>query len=285
MALIRPGRLASGILLLALLGPAWGLVAHQRGPSARSSALRRAAAPRMQAWTEPDFSPVVVREVRPSTGAGLYEVVIEASDALVSAYTIPGQFVQLRPSADVKPSFFAIANPPRPGLLEFLVKEAESTAWLSQAAKGSGALMCAPMGKGYATDVFTAANPDAAVSNVAFCVAGTGIAPIRALIESDGILGGGRTTQLFYGCRSLETMAYQDRFDAWKALGVQIVPVLSRDPAYAGARGYVQDSLPALLATPAETAIVLCGGNDMQAAVKETAAKLGVAEERVLTNF
>mmetsp|Transcript_8962 Transcript_8962/g.23638 ORF Transcript_8962/g.23638 Transcript_8962/m.23638 type:complete len:177 (+) Transcript_8962:359-889(+) len=176
-------------------------------------------------------------------------------------------------------------------MLDFLIKEVEATLWLTNAKAGAEALMCAPTGKGYVTSAIT--NPDVTCTNVAFCAAGTGIAALKALIEADGAdgasligLGGaGRTAQLFYGCQSLDVMAYTDMFEAWEKRGVQVVPVLSRAPEFDGAKGYVQSLLASHLKAPAQTVIVLCGGKEMQIAVKEEATKLGIPESSVLTNF
>lgn len=245
------------------------------------------------AWAEPAFEAVALRSVRPSSGGGLFEVVVEAPDEFIANYKTPGQFVQIRPSADVKPGFFAIASPPRAasgtsGVFEFLIKEADSTRWITGASAGLGALMCAPMGKGFALDTITASQPG---TNVAFCVAGSGVAPIRALIEAEpsilGVAPRVRTAQLFFGCQSLEKMPYRDRFEAWEQLGVQLVPVLSRTPSFTGAKGYVQDALrtPGLVKSPQQTVVVLCGGKDMAIAVKEVASSFGIPPERVLTNF
>jgi NAD(P)H-flavin reductase len=257
----------------------------------RLSRVQQRVRPQMQAWTEPEFGAVKIREVRKSTGAGLFEIVAEVPDAYIAAYTTPGQYIQMRPSADVKAGFFAIASPPRAdGSLEFLIKATDSTAWLTGAVAGSAVQMCAPAGKGYGVSML--GDPDVDVSNVVFAAAGSGIAPIRALIEADGAdgksligLGGARTGQLFYGVQSDELMAFADRFEAWRKRGVEIVPVRSRAPGASGATGYVQDSLPSLLRAPAQSCVVLCGGKEMQIAVKETAAKLGVKEGYVLTNF
>lgn len=254
----------------------------QRAPSVWRApgrlAAARSTAVRMQAWTEPDFSAVSIKSVKPSTGAGLIEVTIEAPDEFLAAYSTAGQYVQLRPNPDVKPGFFAIASAPKTSAaFEFLIKETEATQWLAAAKAGTGALMSAPAGKGYSTDLASSC------TNIALCAAGSGIAPLRAFIEA-GVIGG-RSAQLFYGCRSLDVMAYQDRFSAWEKLGVEVVPVLSRAPDFAGAKGYVQAVLPAQLKTPSQTVIVLCGGKEMQIGVKEAAAALGVPEGSVLTNF
>ena len=278
MAHARARTMARAVAAVALLASCAGAM---RAPG-RALAHGRGAT-RMQAWAEPEFSAVSIASVKPSTGSGLVEVAIHAPDAFRAAYTTAGQFVQLRPSADVKAGFFAIASAPgAPGALEFLIKETESTQWLAAAAAGTGALMCAPMGKGYATGAITDVG-SAPCTHVALCAAGSGIAPLRALIEAG--MFGARSAQLLYGCRSLDAMAYRDRFDDWAARGVQVVPVLSRDASYAGATGYVQALLPERLARPAETVIVLCGGKEMQEGVKQAAAALGVPSERVLTNF
>jgi len=263
------------------------------GPRTRISP--RQVAVRM-AWAEPEFSSAKVKEVKKSSSGRACEVIIEASDDLISAYTKPGQFVQLRPSSDVKAGFFAIASAPRStpdGTLEFLIKETESTEWLTGASPGAAAEMCAPMGKGFDLSAISAENPDASpCKNVAFCVAGTGVAPIRAIFESEeamaAVKGSGRTAQLFYGAQDLDDLAFRERFECWEQSGVQIVPVLSRaSDSFDGQKGYVQDALAkeGVLNTPSSSVIVLCGGKEMAESIKEFAASAGIPEDRILTNF
>lgn len=77
---------------------------------------------------------------------------------------------------------------------------------------------------------------DFPVQNVVLTATGTGIAPIKAAIESkelelpneddDGVFG--RSCKLYWGCRSEETMPWADKIKDWEERGVEVVPVLSQ---------------------------------------------------------
>uniref|UniRef100_A0A453DR30 Oxidoreductase FAD/NAD(P)-binding domain-containing protein n=1 Tax=Aegilops tauschii subsp. strangulata TaxID=200361 RepID=A0A453DR30_AEGTS len=70
---------------------------------------------------------------------------------------------------------------------------------------------------------------------------GSGISPIRSLIESGFGENEKIDVSLFYGVRNLQRMAYQERFSDWESRGIKIIPVLSRpDEQWTGQRGYVQ---------------------------------------------
>ena len=173
-------------------------------------------------------------------------------------YTTAGQYVQLRVGGS-KPAYIAIASPPPsaasppsgPLLLEFLVKrlpDPASTASLLCALPPGGALEAGPVqGEGFA--VATAAPPAKCPSLLLFA-AGSGISPVRALIESPGFKAAsessGRTVRLYYGARSPSAMAYTSRFALWEDAGVSIVPVYSNPSAdWKGAKGYVQAAFAA----------------------------------------
>lgn len=247
------------------------------------------------AWAEPDFSSAAVRSVQPSSAEGLMEVVVDVPDDVVTGYSTPGQFVQLRPNADTKAGFFAIASAPRGAgsCLEFLIKSTESTEWICSAAPGAQAEVCAPMGKGFNIDGVIADNPDTAFDSIVLCAAGSGIAPFRAVIEADGpdgspLYGFGekRKGEVIYGARTTKDVAYRDRWDAWKSRGVDVTLALSKDPD-AQAPTYAQQTLldGNIVSSPETTIILACGMKDMVDGVREAAKELGVSAERVLTNF
>ncbi|ONK72391.1 uncharacterized protein A4U43_C04F18940 [Asparagus officinalis] len=61
-------------------------------------------------------------------------------------------------------------------------------------------------------------------------------------------------------------MAYQDRFKAWEATGLKVVPVLSRpDAIWKGERGYIQAAFSKAkqIIDPLSTGAVLCGHGQM----------------------
>ena len=138
---------------------------------------------------------------------------------------------------DGKPGFFAIASAPGASEMEFLIKRSDGAAGdLCDAKEGSEVLMSAPMGKGF--DIASAAPED--FPSLLLFAAGTGISPLRALVESGAVSGRG-DVRLYYGARDEDTMAYQDKFAEWAAAGVEVVPCFS-DPKGVDAanKGYVQ---------------------------------------------
>ena len=203
--------------------------------------------------------------------------------------------MQVRSGEDAKPSFFAIASAPGASAneFEFLVKESEGSKWFTSAAEGTQVEVSQVMGGGFPiSENLNGKKFDFPCQNVILFAAGSGIAPIRAAIEQKGAGGlnlkDGRSCKLYYGAQTLSKMAYQDKFDEWKSLGVEVIPVISQSEGsgWQGAIGYVQNAARADgIATPRNTGVLLCGMKDMAIAVKELCSEAGVEEERVLTNF
>jgi NAD(P)H-flavin reductase len=221
---------------------------------------------------------------------GLKAITVDVPQATADGYTTGGQYVQLRAPGAEKASFIAVASSPgASGPFEFLVKEqppsdwSPGTGWLTGAAAGDAIEMSQVMGAGFlkSSDALNG------VTDVVLVAAGSGIAPIRATIES-GALSSLDSVKLLYGCRTPAMMSYRDKFDQWKKSGVDVTPVISKPEGtgWDGATGYVQDAAKAAgFKKPASTAILLCGMKGMAEAIKELAAEAGVPEGNVLTNF
>lgn len=212
--------------------------------------------------------------------------------SLTDAYRVPGMYLQLRPSLDddgVKPAFLAISSPPTvSGIFEFLIKDSDSTKWVSSLKEGDTVYSSPVAGKGFR---FSSLSPPP--DNVLLFATGSGIAPIRAVIES--ALNGiepkkRRSVTLFYGARTPQRMAYMDKFEEWRSKNVKVVPVISQpDKAegdWTGHTGYVQHALDDIgISDPANTAAVLCGLKGMTEQVKSRLVSAGVPEEHILFNF
>jgi len=203
----------------------------------------------------------------------------------VAGYTTPGQYVQMRTAEDGKAAFIAVANAPGEGgsTLEFLIKPVEGTAGdIATLPAGATLDMSAVMGKG-----FDLSKADKA-SDILIFATGSGISPIRALLEADAEHGGLEaikrdSVRLYYGAQDKAKMAFTDRFKAWEASGVTVVPVFSQ-----GADGkYVQAQFTDEgLQPPAEkTFVVLCGQKGMSEGVEEAMTAVGISKEQFLTNF
>lgn len=209
--------------------------------------------------------------------------------SLCDAYRFPGMYVQIRSGEGAKPGFFALSCAPNiQGVFEFLIKDVEGTAWVQALKAGDSVQMSPVMGKG-----FNIGEGLFEVKNVLCFATGTGIAPIRAAIESrlNGITPARRgSVKLYYGQRYPERMAYMDRFKLWQTDKVEVIPVMSKadqsKEGWSGRTGYVQDAFKEDgIADPATTGVLLCGHQDMCAAVKEQCLAAGVRESRILTNF
>mmetsp|Transcript_6362 Transcript_6362/g.16417 ORF Transcript_6362/g.16417 Transcript_6362/m.16417 type:complete len:327 (+) Transcript_6362:1-981(+) len=224
-------------------------------------------------------------------GQDRYKLVLDVGQDVAKGYTVAGQYVQLRCDESQKPAFIAIANTPsevgQSALVEMVIKTNDGTAGaiceLSEGAK----LDCSPvMGKGFRVEERA---PAATCPTVFLLATGTGIAPIRALINSGELdIANRDSVALYYGYRNEEYCAYGDEIDAWEKMGIKVVPVLS-DPAgsWSGASGYVQDAFKAgeSLDKPQGVVAVIAGQYDIAGIVTESFKEAKVPDDRVLLNF
>ncbi|KAJ8479503.1 hypothetical protein OPV22_023230 [Ensete ventricosum] len=250
-----------------------------------------AAAVRQDAatWTQAPLSLVAPA----SADASLFHVSVDVSDApdLAVSYTVPGQYLQLRVPASEKPSFLAIASPPSfassRGEFQFLVKRVPgSTAdLLCGLGRGDVVELSAVMGKGFQVERIS---PPGAFPAVLIFATGSGISPIRSLIESGFNATERSDVRLYYGARNLQRMAYQDRFKDWESTGVRVIPVLSQpDEKWSGEQGYVQAAFSRTkeILNPLLTGAVLCGHKQMAEEVTSELVADGVSKEKILMNF
>ncbi|KAK1269240.1 Fruit protein [Acorus gramineus] len=275
---------------------------HVSSPSTPMSLLRRslrlrrrlssisAAAVRQDTWTQ---APLTLIEPASSDGSLFHVAVdISASPDLVSSHTRPGQYLQLRPPPPAeKPAFLAIASPPSlaasDGVFEFLVKSVPGSPAevLCGLRSGDVVELSAVMGSGF--QVGRISPPEEARTVLIFAT-GSGISPIRALIESGFNANERSDVRLYYGARNLQRMAYQERFKAWESSGVQILPVLSQpNEMWKGEQGYVQSAFARAkqIIDPSSTGAVLCGHKQMAEDVISVLVADGVPKDKILMNF
>jgi len=215
----------------------------------------------------------------------LHHLVIDFGTSRIPAgYAVPGQFVQLSVDGG-KPGFYAIASPVGDDRhLEFLIKkDGETSTAICGLWPGARVESSAVMGKGF--DVTSAAGRD-----LLLFATGSGIAPIRALIES-GVATGRDEVHLYYGCLDRSWMAYRERFEAWRSLGVTVHTVVdneSDDSDYVGPTGFVQDLYrvePPRGVDLAKSAAVLCGLKGMVQDMTAILTDGGMPTDKVLLNF
>jgi NAD(P)H-flavin reductase len=252
-----------------------------------------------------------VESACPSQKSVLVRLSVPAETA--ASYTVPGQYVQVRPNDDTKPAFLAICSPPlantttsdkenTASTFDFLIKKTDSNDWLTKAGTvGTAIQVSQVLGNGYATaENLDSLKYDFPTQNVLLFAAGSGIAPIAAAIEAGlwsgrnnadySIGSGSRTCRLYYGERTADDLCLVERFAAWEKMGVEVVPVLSQPEGgvdeWKGRTGYIQTALAEDgIAIPRNTGALLCGMKGMTESVKELLMASGVFEGRILFNF
>ncbi|KAK7289792.1 hypothetical protein RIF29_03736 [Crotalaria pallida] len=223
----------------------------------------------------------------------LFHITVDLSDSpdLAASYTRAGQYLQLRVPGVTWPTFLAIASPPKlasaHGAFEFLVKSvAGSTAEaLCRLRRGDTVDLSGVMGNGF--DIGRI-DPPEKFDTVLIFATGSGISPIRSLIESGFAADKRSDVRLYYGARNLRRMAYLDRFKDWESSGVKIVPVFSQpDDSWIGECGYVQAAFTRAkqISNPWSTVAVLCGQRQMTEEVTSILVADGVSGEKILKNF
>lgn len=233
----------------------------------------------------PLLHPVTLRR-RWDEAVDLVGLAFEADDPAVPAsFTCPGQFVIVRAGDEGAPqAFFALASRPGDATLDLLVKGGPGDAAhaLLALAPGDRAWMSVAQGRGFPI-------LDHAGKDVLLLAVGSGISPIRSLVwwlaahraEYAGVT-------LFQGGRTRAHLAYRAEVEAWRAEGIAVHHVLSREAAGGDAgvaEGYVQDVLAAHPIDPGNTVAFVCGMPAMVEGVKAALARRGVSSEAVFLNY
>lgn len=268
-----------------------------------STSNKKALSKLFMGWgPEPIWSSCSVISNEPASSSGNFvSVTMNVPSELVEEYRIPGQYVQVKPADndEAKPLFLAIASAPikegeTGNSVEFLIKKTENNDWITNSSSGAAFAISQVMGKGFPiAENCDGFKYDFPVQNCLLFANGSGIAPIRAAMESGQLKiakpgEGGRTARLYYGCATIEDMPYLSKFGDWEANGFEVVPVISRpeECKWEGRTGYIQTAAEEDgIAIPRNTAALLCGVKGMAESVKDLLSKAGVFEGRVMTNF
>jgi CDP-4-dehydro-6-deoxyglucose reductase, E3 len=117
---------------------------------------------------------------------------------------------------------------------------------------------------------------------------GTGLAPLKALIEHALAAGGQRPIHLYWGGRAPADLYLKAHFHHLAAYHTRLrfIPVLSRPPAdWAGRRGYVQDAVAEDFANLHDADLYACGSPTMITAARERLAdRSGFDEDRFVAD-
>ncbi len=118
-----------------------------------------------------------------------------------------------------------------------------------------------------------------------FVAGGTGIAPLRAMLQHALLVFPDRTCALFYSARRAEEFAYGDQMRALARRGTIVLrETVTRDAGatWTGERGRMTRAQIAELVEAGETSCFVCGPPPMVQDVTGWLREIGVPEERVL---
>ena len=195
---------------------------------------------------------------------------------------LPGEFVLLEDrDRRVPPRSYSIANAPRPdgsiSLLITRVPGGQTSAWVhDRLSTGDEVIVTGP----YGTFVADPA-PTAPCLHLA---AGSGLAPIRALLEAALSATPRRTQTLVFSARTETDELDRDQFHSWRASypNFRYVRTLTRGPS-PGPRGRVPEILPDLCADLGGHEVFVAGAPGFVRACAFAAEALGASTERVHT--
>lgn len=191
---------------------------------------------------------------------------------------VPGQWVNLHVAAaggEVEKRPYSIASAPdaaAPDAFELaitLVEDGHVSGALHAMKPGDTLLMDGPYG------FFT--REDHPAEDALLVGTGTGVAPLRAMLQAALAPESGPRLTLLFGCRTPDDLLYRGEFEAFAARHARFrfEPTLSRASSdWTGRHGYVQKHLPELIPALGRPHVYVCGLSNMvnavRAALKET---------------
>lgn len=122
---------------------------------------------------------------------------------------------------------------------------------------------------------------------IVFVATGTGIAPVRSVLESLLDDEDCPPVALYWGMRSEQDLFLKEELESWteRLCEFQFEPVLSRPSAqWQGRKGYVQDALKEDLQDASDYAFYLCGSPEMIAQVRELLIERGADPEYIYSD-
>ncbi|MEZ4224475.1 MAG: hypothetical protein R3B13_26230 [Polyangiaceae bacterium] len=170
----------------------------------------------------------------------------------------PGQYVEIAFQASGQAYPYSIASAPsnvRPGEFELAISRSSLAPDL---AVGSVLRARGPFGRLLRREPRGAA--------LVLVAGGTGLAPLRALLQEDLSRPGDHPVMLLFGCRNEAEILWRAELEALQQAHprFRFEPTLSRgESAWTGRRGYVQAHLLELLAMTPGAEVYLCGLSEM----------------------
>ncbi|MBB4369187.1 CDP-4-dehydro-6-deoxyglucose reductase [Bradyrhizobium sp. cir1] len=227
---------------------------------------------------DPERHTAVIRSVR-AIAPRVAHLTLEVEAVGALAYR-PGQYANVVLD-DGETRSFSMASAPRERLIDFYIRRQEggffTERMLAAARKGDMLEVEIPRGS------FVHHKEDD--RPLLMVATGTGIAPIKAMLE--GLMDDPDCppVNLYWGARTVADLYLHDAIPTWgqRLYGFNYVPVLSRGTTPLCRSGYVQDAVAADFDDLSEHAIYLCGSPMMIASALQTFLDRGAVRERIYT--
>ncbi len=189
-----------------------------------------------------------------------------------------GQYVRLEAARGSKPEagYYSIASPPRPdGSVEFCIRHVGGlAAHLCQLAAGRTVESSPPSGNMRLAD---------AARRAVYVAAGTGIAPMRAMLLAQLERNTAADATLVLGARHSQDLLFHREFRelATRHPGLRLLPTVSGDdPGWSGLRGRVTAHIGRALAGRKDLDTYFCGPPEMVRDLRGLLAARGVPDSR-----
>jgi CDP-4-dehydro-6-deoxyglucose reductase, E3 len=195
---------------------------------------------------------------------------------------LPGEYVLLEGDRhEVPPRSYSIANAPRSdGLISLLVtrvQDGQTSVWVHEQLRvGQTVGLSGPYG--------TFVDDPTSTAPALFLAAGSGLAPIRALIEAALARGGRRELTLIFSARSEADVIDRERFERWEAQHerFRFIRTLTRGPG-PPPHGRIPALLAQLYGDLSDHDVFIAGAPRFVLACAAAADALGARRERVHT--
>lgn len=195
---------------------------------------------------------------------------------------LPGEYVLLEDDRhDVPPRSYSIANAPRPdGTISLLITRVpggETSRWVHERLRvGETVRITGPYG--------TFIDQPGSIAPVLFLAAGSGLAPIRALLEAELETGARASLTLIFSARTQPDVIDRARFEGWQAQQprFRFIRTLTRGGG-PPPRGRVPALLGTLFADLSGHDVFIAGAPGFVMACAAAADALGARRERVHT--
>lgn len=195
---------------------------------------------------------------------------------------LPGEYVLLEDDRRmVPPRSYSVANAPRPdgaiSLLVTRVAEGETSRWVHQRlGPGQTVSVSGPYG--------TFVDHPGAAGSALFLAAGSGLAPIRALLEAELVAGARRSLTLIFSARTEADVIDRDRFERWQTeqARFRFIRTLTRASG-PPPLGRIPALLAGLFADLSDHDVFIAGAPGFVAACAAAADALRARRERVHT--